>query len=99
MASSLFSKKLVAPDPKKIYEINPLAWPKCQGKMRVVAFIENSDVIKKILNHLNLWDPKRPERHVAHAPTLIETATYDDPVAPSTEDYVADPAYPMDSYF
>ena len=71
--------------------------PKCRGKMRVVAFSEDPDVIRKILKHLNLWDPKRPERPVAHAPPLIETPTYDDSVAPSTEDYVADPVYPMDA--
>jgi len=65
--------------------------------MRLVAFIEDPDVTRKILKHLNLWDPKRPERPIAHAPPLIETPTYDDPVAPSTEDYVADPVYPMDA--
>ena len=26
----------------------------CQGSMRVIAFIENEDVIKKILKHLGL---------------------------------------------
>ncbi|MBC8463475.1 MAG: transposase, partial [Deltaproteobacteria bacterium] len=36
---------------QKIYEVNPLVCPKCQGMMRVVAFIENPDVIKKILKH------------------------------------------------
>jgi len=83
---------------QKIYEVNPLVCPKCRGKMRVVAFIEDPDVIKKILKHLNLWDPKRPERPVSHAPPLIETPTYDDHVAPSTEGYVSDPVYPMDAF-
>ncbi len=53
---------------QKIYEVNPLICPKCQGRMRVVSFIEDSDVIRKILKHLNLWDLQRPPRPVAHAP-------------------------------
>ncbi len=65
---------------QKIYEVDPLVCPKCRGKMRVVTFIEDPDVIKKILKHLNLWDPKRPERLVDHASPLIESPTYDDPV-------------------
>jgi len=56
-------------------------------------------VTRKILKHLNLWDPEQPERPVAHAPSLIEHPTYDDPVGSSMEDYVADPVYPMDSFF
>ncbi len=27
--------------------------------MRVIAFIHDEDVIRKILKHLNLWDVKR----------------------------------------
>ena len=29
---------------QKIYEVDPLTCPKCQGSMRVIAFIENEDV-------------------------------------------------------
>jgi len=32
---------------QKIYEIDPLTCPKCQESMRVIAFIEHEDVIKK----------------------------------------------------
>ncbi|MBW1955388.1 MAG: hypothetical protein JRI83_06640 [Deltaproteobacteria bacterium] len=45
---------------QKIYEVDPLTCPKCQGKMRVVAFIEDPDVVNKILKHLNLWEFKKP---------------------------------------
>jgi hypothetical protein len=34
-----------------IYEVDPLTCFKCQGQMRKLAFIENEDVIKKILKH------------------------------------------------
>jgi hypothetical protein len=42
---------------KKIYEVDPLVCPKCMGAMRIVAFIEAPDVIKKILKHLGLSLP------------------------------------------
>ena len=32
---------------QKIYEVDPLICIKCQGSMRVIAFIEDEDVIKK----------------------------------------------------
>jgi succinate dehydrogenase/fumarate reductase flavoprotein subunit len=32
---------------------------KCQSEMRIISFIENPKVIKKILKYLNLWDEER----------------------------------------
>ena len=40
----------------KIYEVDPLVCPKCQGSMKTIAFVEELDVIEKILRHLDLWD-------------------------------------------
>jgi hypothetical protein len=40
---------------QKIYEVDPLTCPKCQGRMRILTFIEDEEVIKKILKHLDLW--------------------------------------------
>ena len=44
---------------QKIYEVDPLTYSKCQSLMRVISFIENEDVIKKIFKHLGLWEIKR----------------------------------------
>jgi uncharacterized protein YbaR (Trm112 family) len=41
---------------QKIYEVDPLICPKCRGEMRIIAFIEDEAVIKKILKHLGLWE-------------------------------------------
>ncbi|OGR11583.1 MAG: hypothetical protein A2277_04685 [Desulfobacterales bacterium RIFOXYA12_FULL_46_15] len=41
---------------QKIYEVDPLVCPKCQGTMRIISFIEELDIIEKILRHLDLWD-------------------------------------------
>jgi len=48
---------------KKICEVDPLICPRCQGLMRIISFIEDPPVIKKILLHLHLWEvPKRSPR-------------------------------------
>ena len=41
---------------QKIYEVDPLVCPKCQGQMKIISFIEELDVIKKIIGHLGLWN-------------------------------------------
>ena len=41
---------------QKIYETDPLVCPKCQGPMRIIGFIEDLDIIKKILRPLDFWD-------------------------------------------
>ncbi|MBM3712683.1 MAG: IS91 family transposase, partial [Actinobacteria bacterium] len=44
---------------KKIYEVDPLTCPKCGGSMRIIAFIEDYKVIKKILDWLSIDEFKR----------------------------------------
>lgn len=53
------------------FEVDPLVCPKCSSAMRVIAFIEDSGVIKKILKHLSLWDIKRKPRPTANAPPIL----------------------------
>lgn len=55
---------------QKIYEVDPLTCPKCQGQMRIIGFIEDPEVIKKILKHLGLWLPKRRPQPRANGPPL-----------------------------
>ena len=52
---------------RKVYEVDPLECPKCKGPMRVIALIEDSDVIRKILCHLGLWAPQQPPQRI-HGP-------------------------------
>ena len=40
---------------QKVYNVDPLICPKCSGKMRIISFIEEEPLIKKILKHLKLW--------------------------------------------
>ena len=45
---------------KKIYQVDPLRCPHCGSEMQIIAWIEQSEVIRKILRHLDLWE--RPQR-------------------------------------
>ena len=53
---------------KKIYEADPLTCPRCGSQMQIIAFIEEWTVIRKILQHLNLWE--RPPRSPPPPPLL-----------------------------
>jgi hypothetical protein len=44
---------------KKIYEVDPITCPKCGGQMRIIAFIEDYKVIRKILDYLGIYEFKR----------------------------------------
>jgi hypothetical protein len=59
---------------QKIYEIDPLACPRCKGEMRIIAFTEGGEVIKKILKHLGLWavKPRSSPRSAKSQPSSTE---------------------------
>lgn len=37
------------------WHVDPLQCPVCQKQMRVIAFIDNPEVVEKILRHLKIW--------------------------------------------
>lgn len=47
---------------KRVYEIDPLECPKCQAKMRIVAFINDPVVIASITRALGLPDFTAPPK-------------------------------------
>ena len=76
--------------------------------MRVIAAIEDSIVIKKILKHLGLWVVKRKPRPVANCPPddlfpaylpVRGTQTGDEQPGPCVDDYLTDPDHPAEAYF
>jgi hypothetical protein len=85
---------------QKIYEIDPLTCPKCQGPMAVIAFIEAEDVIEKILKHLGLWElaPRPPPRSAKSQPLSTEPhIDYSDSQVPFSDNwFYVDPLYPAD---
>ncbi|MCP4076204.1 MAG: hypothetical protein GY744_08465 [Gammaproteobacteria bacterium] len=73
---------------QKIYEVDPLVCPKCQGQMKIISirctsstFIDDFEIIDKILKHLNLWDIRNhdpPEIEPVYIPelTFFEDSDY-----------------------
>ena len=41
---------------QKVYETDPLVYPKCSGEMHIISSIDQRAVIKKILQHMGLWE-------------------------------------------
>jgi hypothetical protein len=57
----------------RIYEVFPLTCPKCGGAMRIIAFIDEGDAIRTILQHLG--EPIAPPKLApARGPPLWEAA-------------------------
>ena len=93
---------------QKIYEVDPLVCPKCQGAMRVIGSIEDPSVIRAILEHLGLWLARaRPPPKIHNPPVCV--ADTGRPAAPSIPDDVSqipvhddhfygDPQYSWDDY-
>ena len=54
--------------------------------MRIIAFIEDEQLVKKILKHLGLWDVKRKPPPRANSPPTESFIIYDEPSSPSTDD-------------
>jgi len=82
---------------QKIYEVDPLICAKCQGKMRIIAFIEDEEVIKKILKHLGLWQVKPRPPPKATGPTKIAQyrIDYSTSQLPGSDKWLyVDPQYP-----
>ena len=47
---------------RKVYEADPLVCPQCGGPLRVIALIEDAEVIRRILEHPGRWAPEATER-------------------------------------
>ena len=79
---------------KRVFEVDPLACPKCGSEMKVIAFIERCqrDVVEKILRHCGLWEG--PLRTLATARSPPNAADSDrDASGPRELQLVLDPEF------
>jgi hypothetical protein len=91
---------------QKIYEVDPLVCPKCQGTMRIISSIEDPSVIRAILEHMGLWLAKARPPPKNHDPPvcmhLRQAAPYvmdDVSQLPRNDDHLyRDPEYSWDAY-
>ena len=58
---------------QKVFEVDPLVCTHCQGRLRVASFIEESVVIRRILEHLGLWLANARPMPKAHSPPVAST--------------------------
>ena len=71
---------------EKIYLVSPLVCPKCGFDMKIISFIEDQTVVRKILQHLGLWEtqPRPPP------PKIISSCTVE-PIPEDCLPWAADP--------
>ena len=63
---------------RKIFKVDPLVCPKCRGPMRIVAFIEDDRIIKKILKHLGQGETHNHARPNYNPFRPADVLIYDD---------------------
>jgi hypothetical protein len=58
---------------RKVYEVNPLTCPRCQGEMRIIAFLTDFSVVDRIIHHLKLTfvAERPPPPHIAYQELLM----------------------------
>ena len=56
--------------------------------MSIIAFIEDEQLVKKILKHLGLCDGKRKPTPIANDPPSEVIIIYDESSLPSADDYL-----------
>ena len=71
---------------QKIHTVNPLVCSKCFGSMKIISFIEDEQLVKKILKHLDLSDVKRKPPPCANGPPPEAFIIYDQSSSPSVDD-------------
>ena len=83
----------------RVNNVNPLLCAKCSGSMRIISLIDDAEIIKKILQHLDLWEVRQRPPPRANAPPLEIHIDYADSQIPSYEDDLyCDPDYPIELY-
>ena len=79
---------------KRVFEVDPLACPRCGSEMKIISFIERNqrEVVEKILRHCGLW--KGPLRTLASARAPPGPKDSDrGPAEPSELQLVLDPEF------
>jgi len=73
---------------RKVYEVDPLLCPECGGVMKIIAFIEDPDVIFRILSHLGMLE-KDAESEARGPPETVLDTDYSQIPPEYPEEFVA----------
>jgi hypothetical protein len=66
--------------------------------MKIISFIEDEEVIEKILKHLGLWNVKARPPSEVKVPPVRTKMDYSDSQVSSSEWFYPHPDYPVDFY-
>jgi hypothetical protein len=66
--------------------------------MKIIAFIEQEDLIRKILKYLGLWKVKSRPPPKIHSPPGVFYTDYSDSQIPPWDDDCSDPDYHFEAY-
>jgi hypothetical protein len=61
---------------RKVFEVDPLLCPDCGGEMRIISFIEELAVVRKILEHLGLWEDQEPRPPPSEEAEAVQELEY-----------------------
>ena len=57
---------------KQVWEVDPFDCPRCGSEMKMIALIDDNEVIEKILRHLDLWPQEALPARAPPAPVIQE---------------------------
>jgi hypothetical protein len=77
-----------------IYKADPLLCPLCGATMKVIAVIEDEEVIYRILAHLNLLSPGDGPRAPPRVLSSVASSVNNVPREPTYEPVYDDPPWP-----
>ena len=66
--------------------------------LKIISFIEDEEVIEKILKHLGLWEMKARHPPKPSASLVTMHFDYSESQISFADSFYADPDYPIDSY-
>ena len=66
--------------------------------MRIISFIEDEGIIKKVLKHLDLRDIRPKPPPCANGPPTEAFIIYNESSSSSADDYIINVDYPIETY-
>ncbi len=58
-------------------EVDPLICPSCGGEMKIIALLDDGEVVAKILKQLNLWTEPEPDTARGSPESVIPDNIYE----------------------
>ena len=67
--------------------------------MRIISFIDDWEIVRKILKHPGWWVVSRKPPARANSPSVGAFVIYNQSSSPSADDYIINSDYPIEAYY